>query len=273
MNRNLTDVTVIVDRSGSMVDICSDAEWGINALIDKQKTDPGETIFSLWQFDDKYDCVHNAVPAANVPHYKLEPRNMTALNDAVARTIISTGDRLSKMPEDQRPGLVIITIVTDGLENSSVEYKGPAGTARVRKMIEHQKEKYNWQFNFIGAENAFAEAAKLGIGHDETLSFNPQHVAGAYGSITSNMTRMKASSIGGQCCANAYSAEERLAADPAANQATMGNANAASIHIAATVYGRAGGLVGGPARAKSLSAARRAEIAKNAAKTRWANRP
>ena len=88
------------------------------------------------------------------------PRGSTALLDAVGRAINETGDRLAKTPEQDRPGLVVFVIVTDGQENSSKEFS----KARIKEMIDEQQKKYNWQFTFLGAnQDAFAEAGGIGI--------------------------------------------------------------------------------------------------------------
>ena len=122
MKSDLTDITLVVDRSGSMQEIRSDAEGGVNAFVEKQAEEPGEALLTLVQFDTEYDFVHKGVPIDKVPKYELHPRGATALLDAVGRAINETGERLAKMAEPDRPGLVIVVIMTDGLENSSREF-------------------------------------------------------------------------------------------------------------------------------------------------------
>ena len=160
MRNDLTDVTVVLDRSGSMQSCRDDAEGGLNTFIEEQKKQPGETLFTLVQFDTEYEFVHKGKPIRDVGPCELVPRGMTALLDAVGRAIAETGERLAAMPEPDRPGLVVFVIVTDGQENSSKEYTKP----QIKEMIERQQNDYKWQFTFLGAnQDAFAEAHGIGI--------------------------------------------------------------------------------------------------------------
>ena len=97
MKPDLTDITLVIDRSGSMEEIRSDAAGGVNAFIRQQAQQPGETLLTLVQFDDEYEFVHRGVPIKEVPPYTLVPRSGTALLDAVGRAINETADRLAKM--------------------------------------------------------------------------------------------------------------------------------------------------------------------------------
>jgi hypothetical protein len=122
MNKDLTDITLVVDRSGSMQQRREDAQGGVNAFVQQQAREPGDALLTLVQFDTEYEIVHSGVPVQDVPEYELVPRGLTALLDAVGRAINETGKRLSDMNEADRPGLVIFVITTDGLENSSQEF-------------------------------------------------------------------------------------------------------------------------------------------------------
>ena len=119
MKTDLTDITLVVDRSGSMQDIRSDAEGGVNAFIENQAKEPGEALLTLVQFDTEFEFLHTGVPIKDVPRYSLVPRGSTALLDAVGRAINETGERISKLAEAERPALVVFVVMTDGLENSS----------------------------------------------------------------------------------------------------------------------------------------------------------
>lgn len=207
MNKNLTELVLIVDRSGSMTAIRLEAENGINKFIEDQRAakNVGEARLTLVQFDNEIETVHNALPLKDVPRYTLHPRSMTALLDAVGKTISQIGERLAKTPEEDRPGLVAVLIVTDGMENSSREYT----KARVKEMIETQQKNYNWQFTYLGAnQDAFAEAGSIGI----HMAGNYAHAqAGtAYRIGSSNATRMRSAMVTGQSigAANAFTPEE-----------------------------------------------------------------
>ena len=104
MKSDLTDITLVVDRSGSMEQVREDAEGGVNSFIAQQAKEPGEALLTLVQFDTEYEFLHQGVPITEVPRYELVPRGMTALLDAVGRAINETGERLTKMEEQDRPG-------------------------------------------------------------------------------------------------------------------------------------------------------------------------
>jgi len=208
MRNDLTDVTLVIDRSGSMASRKKDAEGGINTFVNEQKKQPGECLLSLVQFDTDYEFVHRGIKIQDVPAYTLVPRGWTALLDAVGRAINETGDRLAAMPEDQRPGLVIVAIVTDGEENSSREFT----KAQIKQMVERQTNEYSWQFTFLGAnQDAFAEARQLGISRVGTCDYNPQNSVQAYRALSDNVSRMRTASAQGtevMCC---YTEDERKA--------------------------------------------------------------
>lgn len=206
MKQDLTDITLVVDRSGSMHEIQSDAEGGINAFIADQAKEPGEVLLTLVQFDTEYEFVHRGVPASEVPRYRLVPRGSTALLDAVGRAIHDTGDRLSKMPEPERPSLVIFVVMTDGLENSSKEFK----KSHIKVMIERQQKEYDWQFTFLGAnQDAFAEAADLGIGSAGAADFSMNKVALACRAVGSKVSRMRGQARTGEQILNEFTEDER----------------------------------------------------------------
>ncbi len=206
MKADLTDITLVVDRSGSMQDIRSDAEGGLNAFIERQAKEPGEAKLTLVQFDTEYEFLHRGIPIAQVPRYELVPRGGTALLDAVGRAINETGERLGKMAEEDRPGLVVFVVLTDGQENSSQEFS----KSRIKEMIVHQQEKYNWHFTFLGADHdAFAEAHAMGIASPGTANFAKHKVAAAYGATAAKVARMRQQHRQGEEVLNDFTAEER----------------------------------------------------------------
>lgn len=176
-NANLTLIAVILDRSGSMQPLREATIAGLNEFLDIQRKDPNETLLHMVQFDNHYDIVRDFVPLRDVKtltQADFEPRGGTALFDAMGRTITEVGARLAAMPEATRPGKVVVVIQTDGEENASREYR----IEHVREMITHQREKYGWEFVFLGANvDAFASAQSFGILRSQTLQYNANVVS------------------------------------------------------------------------------------------------
>lgn len=206
MKADFIDLTLIVDRSGSMNSIREDAEGGVNTFIEQQRGEPGEATLTLVQFDTEYEFVHNGVPISEVPEYKLVPRGATALLDAVGRAINETGARLAAMDEAVRPGLVLFVVMTDGLENSSREFT----KTQVKEMIEHQESKYSWHFMFLGADqDAFAEGAAMGLSPDAIADFDSSQVFHALKISSSAVMRMRKQRREGETVQNMFTEEER----------------------------------------------------------------
>src|ERR1700733_8270932 len=144
--RNYTDVTMILDRSGSMNCIREPTVSGMNNLIREQDERPGGGCYSLVQFDDQYEVVYSAKEEAPLlTQETFVPRGSTALIHAVCKTIDDTGARLAALPEHMRPNRVLLVIMTDGLHNSDVPGYTKEGMTR---RITEQREKYRWQFVF-----------------------------------------------------------------------------------------------------------------------------
>ena len=206
MKSDITDITLVVDRSGSMQERREDAEGGVNAFIQDQAKEPESTTLTLVQFDTEYEILHRGVPIGDVPDYRLEPRGMTALLDAVGRAINETGIRLSELEEADRPGLVIFVITTDGLENSSAEFS----KAQIKEMIEHQQSKYDWHFTFLGAnQDAFAEAGAMGMKAGGVANIAMDKLGAAYGMTSKKISRMRSQYRTGQEIKDEFTDEER----------------------------------------------------------------
>lgn len=175
MRENLTEMVFVLDRSGSMSGLAADTIGGFNELIEKQKKIEGDAYVTTVLFDHEYEVLHDHVAleeVAPLTDKEYFARGSTALLDAVGRTIDSVGARLAAAPEEERPAHVVFVITTDGMENSSREYTAQ----RVRGMIEHQQQKYSWQFVFLGANmDAVSEARKLGISAKYAADFTPSH--------------------------------------------------------------------------------------------------
>lgn len=170
MNMNLTEIVFLIDRSGSMGGLEKDTIGGYNAFLEKQKQVDGNIIVTTVLFDDKYELLWNGLDVEGVKLTNKEyfVRGSTALLDAVGKTILDVGFRLSNIQEHELPGKVIFVIITDGMENSSREFT----YNKVRELIQHQQEKYNWEFIFLGANiDAAKEAVNIGISKDNAFNF------------------------------------------------------------------------------------------------------
>ncbi len=163
MKKGLTELVMILDRSGSMAGLESDTIGGFNSMIEKQRKEDGEALVSVVLFDDRCDVVYDRVPLD-----KVEPmtdkqyyvRGCTALLDAVGGAIHHIGNVHKYARKEDVPEKTIFVITTDGMENASRRYTYD----KVRRMIERQKEVYHWEFIFLGANiDAAAEAARFGI--------------------------------------------------------------------------------------------------------------
>lgn len=170
MKENLTEIVFILDESGSMQPLVADTIGGFNSYVESQKKEPGEAYLTTVLFDDRYEVLHNHVNINDVPPLtdtEYRPCGMTALMDAIGRTIATVGKRLYETPEEERPSHVIFVITTDGMENASREFSRD----QVKEMIQHQQDKYSWQFLFLGAGiDAYKEARSIGIGDSHTMS-------------------------------------------------------------------------------------------------------
>ena len=206
MRTDLTDITMVIDRSGSMQSIRTDAEGGINSFIEQQRQEPGETLLTLVQFDTEYEFVHSGVPVKQIPAFTLVPRGSTALLDAVGRAINETGARLAATAESQRPALVVFVIVTDGAENSSREFTRD----QIRTMVEHQQSAYKWQFTFLAAnQDAFAAGGSMGIAQDGIAAYSMGKVRGSWDAAAKKMSRMRKAAGEGAAVDNKFTDEER----------------------------------------------------------------
>ena len=168
-NADLTHIYFLLDRSGSMESIRSDTEGGFDAFVRDQRALGGDCRITLAQFDDHYEEVYRDVPAADVPPLRLEPRGTTALLDSIARLVNDAGTRLAALPEDERPGSVVVGIMTDGHENASREFTH----AQVKALIERQTNDYKWQFLYLGADqDAIEVGASIGVARAHAVTYS-----------------------------------------------------------------------------------------------------
>ena len=189
MKNGYSDITVVLDRSGSMACLVDEVIGAFNTFVDEQQQVAGQASFSLVQFDDRYEVYLDAVDLAKVGRLDRTtyvPRGMTALYDAVGRAIIATGKRLAAMDEAERPEKVVFLIQTDGEENASHEYDAATLQARIR----HQQDKYAWEFVFLGANiDAGSVAEEIGIARDKALQYanNADGTRAAFAAVSDNL--------------------------------------------------------------------------------------
>lgn len=171
MKKNLTELVFILDRSGSMSGLESDTIGGFNSMLEKQKSEAGEALVTTVLFDDRYEMIHDRFrmelvkPLTRKEYYA---RGCTALLDAMGRTIEKLISVQKYLPEEEQAEKMIFVIITDGMENSSREYS----YRKIREMVRQQKEKFGWEFIFLGANmDAVAEAERFGIEEDRAVTF------------------------------------------------------------------------------------------------------
>ncbi|HET6668181.1 MAG TPA: vWA domain-containing protein [Intrasporangium sp.] len=193
-NPNLTHIAFLLDRSGSMHSIKDDTEGGFNAFIAEQRQQGGECRVTLAQFDNEYEEVYRDLPLAEVPALRLVPRGSTALLDSIGRLVTSTGERLALLPEDERPGIVIVGIMTDGHENASREWTHPA----VKALIEQQTKTYGWQFLYLGADqDAIEVGSSIGVAAANSMTYSRGKVAAVMAATSRNIGRTRAAMAAG----------------------------------------------------------------------------
>ena len=172
MKINRTELVFILDRSGSMAGLESDTIGGFNSMLEKQQKVEGEAIVTTVLFDNEYQLLHDRFDIHNIrPLTQNEyfVRGSTALLDAVGKTINKIVNVQKHAGEGEQADNVLFVIITDGLENASCEYS----KNKVKHMIEHEKEKYGWEFIFLGANiDAVATARSYGIHPDRATNYH-----------------------------------------------------------------------------------------------------
>ena len=171
MKKNLTEMVFILDKSGSMAGLEADTIGGFNSMIERQKKEEGEALVSTVLFANRSTVIHDRVDLQ-----KIEPMTdkqycvggCTALIDAIGGAIHHIGNVHKYAREEDRPEHTVFVITTDGMENASHCYSSD----EVKAMVEKQKNKYGWEFLFLGANiDAVETAGRFGIAEDRAVNF------------------------------------------------------------------------------------------------------
>ena len=195
MKKNLTELVFILDRSGSMAGLEKDTIGGFNAMIEKQRGEAGEAYISTVLFDHESEVIHDRVSLNKVPKLTEKEyyvRGCTALLDAVGGAIHHIGNVHKYAREEDRPEKTLFVITTDGMENASRRYS----YEKVKEMTQRQKEKYGWEFLFLGANiDAAREAARFGIDADRAANYHAdtQGTAVIYEAVNDAVCSVRAS--------------------------------------------------------------------------------
>lgn len=172
MKKNLTELVFILDRSGSMEGLEGDTIGSFNSMLNKQKKAPGEAFVSTILFDDRTEVLHDRVKIGEVQPItdrEYYVRGCTALLDAIGGAIHHIGNIHKYARPEDVPEHTLFVITTDGMENASRRYSAQ----RVKEMIQRQKEKYGWEFLFLGANiDAVETAGSLGIDPDRAVNYH-----------------------------------------------------------------------------------------------------
>jgi hypothetical protein len=217
MSAQYTDITILLDRSGSMDAIKTPMESALDEFLLAHKKVPSTRV-SLIQFDNTnpQEAVYIDCPVADAPRTVIEPRGTTPLLDALCFAIDHTGLRLQQKADADRPDQVLFVIITDGLENAS----HTSTRIDVRRRTEHQTAVYKWQFVYLGAnQDAIHEAELIGIHANQAVSY--QYSGGgaqaAVGAMVVNTVSFAGQHVNrGSSRSLAFSDEQREAAmDPA----------------------------------------------------------
>lgn len=183
-----THIICILDRSGSMGNIIGASISGFNEFLGKQKALPDKATITVALFDDQYDILYDNVDIKNaelLTNKVWVPRGMTALYDAIGKTINTEKVKLDKLG-DEAPSKVLVCIITDGFENASEEYKGEEGRKQIVKLIRECEAK-DWNFLYLAAnQDAFAVGIGFGISGGNTITYNATAAGVSHMSATLN---------------------------------------------------------------------------------------
>jgi hypothetical protein len=167
-NPNLTRLVFLLDRSGSMQSIKSDVIGGFDAFLAEQRAGEGLCTVTLAQFDHEYEVVYRGIALGQVPPLALWPRGRTALLDSMGKLITDTAAEIKALAEDDKPGTVIVAIMTDGMENASREWRRPD----IKALVEQQTNDNGWEFLYMGTDQDAVEVGKgLGVKDGQAITY------------------------------------------------------------------------------------------------------
>lgn len=197
MKNDYTHISIILDRTGSMESIRDDTIGGFNTFLKDQKEQPSTATLTLVQFDtqDPYEVIHRFKPIQEVPELTREtyvPRASTPLLDAIGRGINDIEKSIADIKEENRPSKVVVVVITDGQENSSLEFRKD----QIVKMVKEKTEKDNWQFVFLSADlDAFMDAGAMGIMDHKRMMFAKDKMGSqqAWSGLSASMSRYRSS--------------------------------------------------------------------------------
>lgn len=176
MKRNLTELVFILDKSGSMAGLEADTISGFNAMLKKQQKAEGEALVTTALFNHHYELLHDRINVRGISpitEKDYEVGGTTALLDAIGSTIQKIVNVQKRTSEDERAEKVLFVITTDGMENASQEYSAD----KIKKMVQYQKEKFGWEFMFLGANiDAISTAARFGIDEDFAVDYRADEI-------------------------------------------------------------------------------------------------
>lgn len=210
MRKGLTEVVFILDRSGSMRGLEAETIGGFNSMIEKQRKEEGEACISTVLFDNRAEVLYDRVPVGQVEPMndrQYYVRGGTALLDAIGGAIHHIANVHKYARDEDRPEKTLFIITTDGMENSSRIYTYD----KVKKMVEHEREKYSWEFLFLGANiDAIEVAGRFGIGADRAINYecdstgtalNYQVLSRTVSAVRRSKSRKETAMMMEACCA------------------------------------------------------------------------
>jgi hypothetical protein len=196
-----THLLVITDESGSMSPVANDMRGALNTFFKDQAEVKGKCLVDYYNFSSVVDKRYEDKPVADA-EAMLNPHGMTALLDAVGVGVTDLGKKLAALPEGERPGTVIVAVVTDGYENMSRKWSASA----IKELIKQQEDEYSWQFTFLGANmDAVAVGESFGFSAQSSLTYDVHNTGAMSASLSNHTTRIRGGDFTG------YTSDERAA--------------------------------------------------------------